>query len=554
MSFHPIAFWPFAIAIILFSVAKTLLELILKIFPVDLYFSSLLASCSLSIVLLTPLIWKCLFITHRFTVDVDHLRHNSLVPNKFRWDFWRSDSQGESLRQRLLPYQVTPWTEISTVRKKWMFLPYLEIETTKGEKVILPIYVAKPLKFKESIEKYAGIEHPLTQALAHEQIFRREERWFEKISKLVFLSLIYLMAIWLGVVGVFSMSAIKPLRYEMALYAKQHPTTSPNSTAIALQPLMAELGLKIDKFADGTPVDPAVKVNKLAEKDWEALGMQPIAAYTIDRTKPSTPLSEPLVAYLQKYRSQILKIQQLLIDARLTGGVSWGTPAEIFKSNPDILDPLFRLEILFVLNTLLAHQQGDRQQSLASLEAVWQIHQSNQALPLYYLNNLDRRVIAKLLRVIKPIDPQWQDRLSNRSTQKFFQKIGQNHRDSAMYDAISIEHGSSDRIISNQISHGYITLPFYRLLAASYLELNTQQSQIWTTSNICSEIVPKIERLGKAHALRTSWHLPISQLLTSDFDPYFTQITGLQLELTQAILHVNKDLTGKHRRRYRSKV
>jgi hypothetical protein len=37
MSFHPIAFWPFAIAVILFSVAKTLLELILKIFSVDIY-------------------------------------------------------------------------------------------------------------------------------------------------------------------------------------------------------------------------------------------------------------------------------------------------------------------------------------------------------------------------------------------------------------------------------------------------------------------------------------------------------------------------------------
>jgi hypothetical protein len=59
-------------------------------------------------------------------------------------------------------------------------------------------------------------------------------------------------------------------------------------------------------------------------------------------------------------------------------------------------------------------------------------------------------------------------------------------------------------------------------------------SQSWTISNICSGVVPKIER--------SSWQLPISQLLTFEFDPYFTQITGLQLELTQAILQVNKDL------------
>jgi hypothetical protein len=469
-------------------------------------------------------------------VNFDHLRHNSLVPNKFRWDFWRGDSSAKKLRQRLFRYESTPWTEISTVRKKWRFLPYLEIETTKREKVILPIYLAKPLKFKESIEKYAGIDHPLAQALAHEQIFRREERWVEKISKVVFLSLIYLMAIWLGVVGVFAMSATKPLRYEMALYAKQHPTTPPNSTALALQPLMAELGLKIDRFADGTPANPAVKVNKLAEKDWEALGMLPIGAYVRERTEPSKPLPEPLVTYLQKYRSKILKIQQVILNARSTGGISWGDRAEIFKSNPDLLDPLFRLEILFVLNTLLAHQQGDRQQSLASLEAVWQIHQSNQTLPLYYLNNLDRRIIAKLLRVIKPIDPQWQDRISSQSNQLFFQKIAHNHRDSAMYDAFWIEYGSSDRIIADQISTGYITLPYDRLLAATYLEFNTQQSQIWTNSSICSGVVPKIER--------SSWLLPISPLLTFELNPYFTQITGLQLELTQAILQVNRDLTA----------
>jgi hypothetical protein len=536
MSVHTIAFWPFAIAVILFSVGKTLLELILKTFSVDLYFSPLLASCSLSIIFLTLLLWPCLFITHRFTVDFDHLRHNSLLTNKFRWDFWRIASPGKKLHQRLLPYQFTHWTEISTVRKKWMFLPYLEIETTKGEKIILPIYLAKPLKFKESIEKYAGIDHPLSQALAHEQIFRREERRFEKIAKLVFLSLIYLMAIWLGVVGVFAMSAIKPLRYEMALYAKQHPTTPANSTAIALQPLMAELGLKINKFADGSPANPAVKVNKLAEKDWEALGMQPIGAYVSDRTEPSKPLPEPLVAYLQKYRSKILKIQQVIIDARSTGGVSWGDRAEIFKSNPDLFDPLFRLEILFVLNTLLAHQQGDRQQSLTSLEALWQIHQSNQTLPLYYLNNLDRRIIAKLLRVIKPIDPPWQDRISSQSTHKFIEKIAQNHRDSAIYDAFWIENVNSDQVMTDRIAHGYITLPYDRLLAAIYLELNTKRSQIWTTSNICSGVVPKIER--------SSWLLPISQqLLTFELDPYFTQITGLQLELTQAILQVNKDLT-----------
>jgi hypothetical protein len=531
MSVHTIAFWPFAIAVILFSLAKTLLELILKIFSVDLYFSPLLASCSLAIIFLTPYTWIFLFIAYKFTVTFDNLRHNSLIPNKFTWDFWRID--------RSLRYDSTPWTEISTVRKKWMFWPYLEIETTTGAKVVLPIYLAQPLKFKESIEKYAGTEHPLSQALAHEQIFRRKERWFEKLAKIVFLSLIYLMAIWFGVVGLFAMSAMKPLRYEMALYAKQHPTTPPNSIALTLQPLMAELGLKIDKFADGTPVELAVKVNKLAEKDWEALGIQPIAAYSADwlrqRTEPIKPLSEPLVSYLQKYRSEILKIQQVIIDSRSMGGISWGNRAEIFKSNPDLLDPLFRLEILFVLNTLLAHQQGDRQQSLASLEAVWQIHQSNQTLPLYYLNNLDRRVIAKLLRVIKPIDPQWQDRIGSKSNQQFFQKIAQNHRDSAMYDAFWIEHGSSDRIIADKISHGYITLPYYRLLAASSLELNTKMSQSWTTSNICSGVVPKIEL--------SSWLLPISQLLTVELDPYFTQITGLQLELTQAILQVNKDLT-----------
>jgi hypothetical protein len=520
MSIHTIAFWPFAIAVMLLSVAKTLLELILNIFPVDLYFSPLLASCALCIIGFTILLWLCLFITYKFTIDFENLRHNSLVP-KSKWHYWRID--------RSFHYQSTPWTEISTVRKKWMFWPYLEIETTTGEKIILPIYLSKPLKFKESIDKYAGTEHPLSQALAHEQIFRREERRFGKISKVAFLSLIYLMAIWLGVVGVFAMSAIKPLRYEMALYAKQHPTTPPNSIAISLQPLMAEFGLKIDKFADGTPANPAVKVNKLAEKDWEALGMQSIGAYVSE----GKPLSEPLVAYLQKYQSKILKIQQVIIDSRSIGGVSWGNPAEIFKSNPDLIDPLFRLEILFVLNTLFAHQQGDRQQSLASLEALWQIHQSNQTLPLYGLNNLDRRVIAKLLRLIKPIDPQWQDRISSQSTQKFLGKIAQNHRDSAMYDAIWIENGSSQ--VMTHISHGYITLPYYRLLAASYLELNTKMSQVWNTSNICSGVVPKIER--------ASWLVPSSQLDSFEFQPYFTQITGLQLELTQAILQVNKDLT-----------
>ena len=139
------------------------------------------------------------------------------------------------------------------------------------------------------------------------------------------------------------------------------------------------------------------------------------------------------------------------------------------------------------------------------------------------------------MRVIKPLDPQWQDRIGSQSNEKFFKKVAQNHRDSAMYDAVSIENGSSNRIIAAKISHGYITLPYYRLLAATYLELNTKMSQSWTTSNICSGVVPKIAR--------SSWQLPISQLLAFEFDPYFTQITGLQLELTQAILQVNKDLT-----------
>ena len=104
-----------------------------------------------------------------------------------------------------------------------------------------------------------------------------------------------------------------------------------------------------------------------------------------------------------------------------------------------------------------------------------------------------------------------------------------------MYDAIWIENGSSHRVMTEQIPHGYITLPYYRLLAASYLELNTKMSQVWNTSNICSGVVPKIER--------ASWLIPASQLDSFEFQPYFTQITGLQLELTQAILQVNKDLT-----------
>ena len=400
------------------------------------------------------------------------------------------------------------WQEIRSIEHYHLLgMRCLSIKTVDSTNIQFQTRLYQTTQILDRVRQLARVEHILVRALEKELSRPRYELtklWIGVIGSIALTVSIYLIG---G--NMYAAEQEKPLEQAIANYARQHPKTAPNQSAIELQALMTKLGLSVKVFSDGSKVKVTPKPAAIDE--WKAIEM-PLSTFVnkqLDKTEDSIePIPNKLATYLKTHQADLDAIETHLATNPIP---EWGIDGWIAQSDPKVEDSqlfsqlinfmsIANLENLTIVNLIDKQQQPNANLSrdLVAIEKIQQSISSQQSLMGQLISRVGESKISRLVRYIdspqaklnERLPQGWGDNLFGSDRHEYmisaidYESINTNKflQNAALFDRLLVAQESPLRFIPGL---AYLVHPHLRLAAVDRQQEVTKGIAYWRKQNIC---------------------------------------------------------------------
>lgn len=344
-------------------------------------------------------------------------------------------------------------------------------------------------------------------------------------------------ALALVVANLLAIQPEKEIEQAKEVFISKYPQTADSASAIKLQELASQLGLKVVVVAKG---QDQINVSEADEKVFKEINIDLGSYIHYHQTRVADEVDVPpekLRRYLKSKEAVLAAIRTHILKSevpRWATDLSWIETGDTEYPLPSYLDAV-NLQRLLALDILEKNRLGQTKPMLESLEVSWKLNQSLRNSPILIgqlLSVMTARIHAGVMRKLNGLPPEWQQRLLEHDYRKSL-LTSLDGEDFLMYTA-------SKRSPLYQEFEGIIFLDpavrtYLRLGAIGTIKVHREIYAQLSKENVCSFDIDSLsEKLG--------WWDPGRNSLYPNMSSQWRKSGRLMLEfeMTQKILQAKE--------------
>ncbi|WP_017305795.1 hypothetical protein [Spirulina subsalsa] len=353
-----------------------------------------------------------------------------------------------------------------------------------------------------------------------------------------------LLLLWHFIPKALTQNTLTEAKEHLEEWVTESPMRRPNSSALRLQDLGAELGINLDiPFPETYPIPPE-KRNQFTEINGDLARYIEALEQSADDQIP--PIPESLQNYLTVHRDTLAEIRAHVLSGE---PMDWGMHYDLnldidFEPNYRGFTGLLNLTHLLTLDAMERNLAGDASTALANLETIAQLNQQIQQKELNLWLNLiiSRNIERRLVQNVRKLNNLPQDWQISRSDTVFYRRIANNFQnESALTSWNFLVNMDSDWLEDYGESASLLTRlkflfigPYVRLVVADNWRIGQNLPDALSQADFCTTDLEQFKQ-ENPEIKPSGWNYLASEMLQWDSEWLIWAGLVLQWELTDKV-------------------